>query len=399
MNLLRPLLTSLLITLVLCFNACQKDPSKICIQKIISDPNYFSVDRTLTNNCKKQQGIDYILTGNKTYVISANLLIEEGTIIEVQDSAALVIETTGTLQAKGTTDAPIIIRRHHKSTGHWRGLFVRSTSSLNELQHVHLKNAGGASIAGSTARGAVVLLDQGTIAINASKIEGSASYGINIASTAAKLTSLKNNIITNNNIPMRLHTTQATTLSSNNDLTGNKNNFVQFCIQPFINENYTWPMLNIPYRLMPLDSSSTPTQLIAGTGSLTIAPGSKLEMTQATGFAVRDLGQLSVIGTPERPILFTGVIKNYSTWEGFEFRFTPKNNRFEHVRIEHAGSKKGIIYMWGNPRLTLDKVELTYSSSCAFYDAPKTASQSVNSNLFFKNITYSFINSQYCKGR
>ena len=136
MNRLRPPSAVFIVLIMLLFNACQKDPSQECQQKIINDPNYFTVDRTLTNGCSKQEGIDYILLGNHTYVISANTFIEAGTTIEIEDSAALVIEATGTLQAIGTTEAPIVIRGRHNSTGHWRGLFVRSSSDLNQLYQV-----------------------------------------------------------------------------------------------------------------------------------------------------------------------------------------------------------------------------------------------------------------------
>lgn len=383
---------------LLAFSTCNMDSSMDCQQEIISDPSYFRVDRILTNTCSKQQGIDYILTGNHTYTISANTFIEAGTIIEVQDSAALLIESTGTLQAIGTSAAPIIIRRDHKSTGHWRGLYVRSSSALNQLHNVHLENAGGLAMNGTTAQGAVVLLDQGKIAISSSIITSSATYGINLASTTASLSQLENSTITGNLIPMHLYTTQANTISTNNNLRGNVRDYTAFSIMPFVNEAYYWPMLNVPYRLMPADSASTAIQSLSGTASLSIEPGCMFEMLPQTGFSVRDLAKLSVIGTVTAPIVFTGTTKNYSTWKGFEFRFTQMDNRLEYTRIEHAGNQGGIIYMWGDPKLSLDNVDFTYSSSCAFYDAPKTSSQSINSNLFFRNISYDFVNSQYCKG-
>ncbi|MGH1338485.1 MAG: hypothetical protein ACRBFS_20385 [Aureispira sp.] len=399
MNYLRPLLLLFLITTLLALNACQKNPSEECQQEIINDPNYFSVNRTLTNGCSKQQGIDYILTGNNTYVISANTFIEAGTIIEVEDSAALIIETTGILQAIGTATAPIIIRGHHRSTGHWKGLFVRSSSALNQLYNVSVEDGGGASIAGETARGAIVLLDQGKIAVNASTITGSASYGINVASLTAGLSELKNSTLTNNNSPLFLHTTQADPIATaTNNLKGNRNDYVAFGIVPFINETHIWPTLNVPYRLMSLDSGNTTTQSLSGAANLTIEPGNVLEMSPETGFSVRDISQLSVIGTAGAPIVFTGTIKDYSTWKGFEFRFTQEDNRFEKIRIEHAGSQDGVIYMWGDPKLTFDEVEFTYSTNCVFYDAPKTSAQSINNNLLFRNILYNFVNAQYCKG-
>lgn len=398
MNSLTPLLALFLITTVLLFSACEKDPSEECAQEIITDPNYFSVDRILSNGCAKQQGIDYILTGNTTYVVSANLFIEAGTIIELEDSAALVIEGAGTLQASGTATAPIIIRGHYKSTGNWRGLFVRSNSYLNQLHQVHLQDAGGATIAGETARGAVVLLDQGKMAISSSRIEESASYGINIASPMAGLSELKNSVITNNNLPLRLGTKQANTLSDNNSMKGNIRDYVEFGIQGFTNEEYTWPRLDVPYRLFSMDSASNPIQTLSGTASLIIEAGNTLEMTPESGFEVRDLGRIEAVGTDEALIVFTGTTKDYGTWRGFEFRFTMADNRFEHVRVEHAGSEEGVIYMWGNPRLSFRDVEFTYSRNCAFYDAPKTSNQSINSNLFFIDMMYNYVNSVYCKG-
>jgi hypothetical protein len=275
---------------------------------------------------------------------------------------------------------------------------VRSSSALNQLHQVHLQDAGGLPMDGETAQGAVVVLDQGKITISSSKITSSATYGINLAGATASLSKLENTTITGNLMPMHLFTTQASTITTGNNLRGNTNDYIAFSIMPFVNETYHWPMLNVPYRLMPADSSSTGVQSLSGTASLTIEAGCMLEMLPQTGFSVRDLAKLSVLGTANAPIVFTGTTKNYSTWRGFEFRFTPMDNRFEYTRIEHAGGQGGVIYMWGDPTLSLEDVDFTYSSSCAFYDAPKTSSQSINSNLFFRNISYDFVNSQYCKG-
>lgn len=398
MNSLRPLLVFILMSKMLVFSACDMNNSEECLQEIIDDPSYFSVDRVLSNTCTKQQGIDYVLTGNHTYTITSNVFIEAGTIIEIADSASLVIEPTGTLQATGTTADPVIIRGQYQSAGHWRGLVVRSNSALNQLSHVQLQDAGGAPMIGETACGALVLLDQGRIAINNTKITNSASYGINMASTTAILSEINNSSISNTVAPIRLHTTQAGSFGEGNNFAGNQRNYLEFCIVPFTNETHTWSAVNVPYRLMAADSNSSAIQTLSGASSLTIEPGTTLEMTPATGFSVRDLSQLTVVGTAAAPILFTGTTKDYSSWEGFEFRFTPQDNRFEQVRIEHAGGQGGVIYMWGDPKITLDGVQLTYSSSCAFYDAPKTSSQAINSNLYFKNIDYFFVNAQYCKG-
>lgn len=398
MNSLRPLLALILMSNMLVFSACEINSSEDCLQEIITDPNYFSVDRVLSNNCPKQQGIDYILTGNQTYTISANVFIEAGTIIEIEDSAALVIASTGTLQATGTATEPIIIRGHYKSTGHWRGLFVRSSSALNQLQQVQLEDAGGAPLSGETARGAVVLLDQGKIALNNTQIKNSASYGVHLASATASLSEMNNTSISTSVAPVRLHTTQADNFGQGNDFSGNQKKYLEFCILPFTNESHTWSKVNVPYRLMPLDSNSSSIQSLAGASSLSIAPGTTFEMAGGTGFSVRDVSQLTVVGTATEPILFTGTVKDYSTWEGFEFRFTQQDNRFERVRIEHAGNQGGVIYMWGDPKITFNWIEFTYSSSCAFYDAPKTSSQAINSNLFLSNMDYYFVNAQYCKG-
>ncbi len=398
MNSFHPLVALFFLATVLLFSACEKDPTAECVQEIITDPNYFAVERTLRNGCLKTQGIDYVLTGNQTYVVSANLIIESGTLIELEDSASLLIDTTGTLQALGTPEEPIIIRGDFRSTGHWRGIFVRSSASNNKLQHVRIQQAGGASIAGETARGALVLLGEGHLAVNSTKIEGSASYGINVASSMADLSEFNENILTKNMIPLRLHTTQANSLSPSSNLQGNTNDYIEFSIQSPMATAYNWPRLNVPYRMMALDNNpSSAIQSIVGFGSLTVDPGCTVEMSSETGFSLRDQAQLSAVGTSSELILFTGVQKGYGTWRGFEFRFTPQDNRFEHVRIEHAGSQNGVLYMWGDPRLTCLNTEVTYSPTCGFYDAPKTANQSINSNLVF-DVAFSYVSSEYCKG-
>ncbi len=395
----RPLIASLAIATVLSFSACEKDPSTECIQETISDENYFSTDRTLSNTCKKIQGIDYVLTGNKTYYISANVTIEPGTLIEIEDDAALVIETTGSLQALGTAQEPIIIRGRYNSNGHWKGLFVRSNSYSNKLDHVQLERGGGGAISGETESGAVVLLEEGRIGIHNSTIKESASYGVQLVGEEARLTQFSNNTLKGNEQAMRMYTTQATILSPTNNFSNNTNNYVELRIGSAMNKHYAWPAISIPYRLMPTIGTTTTVQRIVGSGGLAIAAGAVVEMSGGTGFDVRDMGTLTAVGTASQPILFTGVEKNYGTWKGFAFWFTNTDNRFEHVRVEHAGGEQqGVVYMWGDPKVTFTDSEFTYSPTCAFYDAPKTNSQSMNSNALILNMIYTNVNSNYCKG-
>ena len=114
--------------------------------------------------------------------------LKPGTIIEVAEDKQINIETGGYLNAVGTAAKKITITGVEKSTGSWTGLVVYTGSALNELNHVKLQCAGGATMLGGI-KAAIPLF--GTtptnLVVRNSEISFSGGYGIHVFGKKASL--------------------------------------------------------------------------------------------------------------------------------------------------------------------------------------------------------------------
>ncbi len=68
-------------------------------------------------------------------VFNGNLLIEQGTTLNFDPDAYIIIK--GSLTAKGTQDAPIIMNASHNK---WKGIYVINANSVSKLSYVDIQN-------------------------------------------------------------------------------------------------------------------------------------------------------------------------------------------------------------------------------------------------------------------
>ncbi|MGH1485079.1 MAG: Calx-beta domain-containing protein [Cellvibrionaceae bacterium] len=76
---------------------------------------------------------------------------------------------------------------------------------------------------------------------------------------------------------------------------------------------------------------------VRNAATLTINPGVRLQFAQDVNFEVEADGILSAIGTPQEPIIFTGIIPATGYWDGIEIRSVAVS-QIEHAVIEYGGS-------------------------------------------------------------
>lgn len=391
LTLLSPLVVAIL------FSACQVEETDPCTQETISDPNYFSTDRTLSNTCVKGDGTDYYLTGNQTYIISGRLTIEPGTKIVIGDSAALIVEQTGSIYAIGRVDAPVEFTNESARSGAWWGILMRSTATNNVIKHVNVWYAGGAAIDTTVPTAAFALADGSSVDISYSNFSYSGSYGFAMQSDQANLQSLESNIFRSNAIPIRVPAAQAHKVTPTNTFATNTNSYIDVRVGNKIVEDVSWLTQPIPYRLFAEENSRRQIQAIGGNSQFSIREGNQVEFSENTGLLVEDNATFVAIGSESNPILFTGVRKASGSWAGFVFRNTQQSNTIRYAGIEHAGSDRAAITMWSNPRLDLANISFIYCPTCAIVDGPKTSTQIVNPNLSAVALSYTHVHAQYCK--
>lgn len=88
----------------------------------------------ITQNTIWEAACDYLLT-QLTYVVNAELTIEPGTVVKGQTQAALLITTSGRINAEGTAESPIVFTSNNpdasRSPGDWAGVVLLGLAELS----------------------------------------------------------------------------------------------------------------------------------------------------------------------------------------------------------------------------------------------------------------------------
>ena len=125
-----------------------------------------------------------------TFGVRTGWKLKPGTNIEIAEDKQINIESNGYINAIGSAAAKINITGMTKSTGSWNGIAVYTGSTLNELNHVNLRHAGGVGVLG----GVKAAISQfGTshtnLVVRNSEISNSGGYGIHVFGNKAVLNS------------------------------------------------------------------------------------------------------------------------------------------------------------------------------------------------------------------
>ncbi|MBO0321938.1 IPT/TIG domain-containing protein [Muricauda sp. CAU 1633] len=143
-------------------------------------------------------------SGRETYVEKA-ITIEAGTILEFETGAGLVlgspgvdcIPTTGSLNAQGTSDEPILFRGTTEGQGTWLGIGINSSTGTNFMNYCVVSGGGAEQMYNAGGQGNIVIHCEGSLTIENSTIKDSAGWGIDFVQGGNSL-SQSNNTFENN---------------------------------------------------------------------------------------------------------------------------------------------------------------------------------------------------------
>lgn len=300
----------------------------------------------------------------------AKLTIEPCAVVELKENRFIQVAfpgtpTTGSLVAEGTAEKPIVFRG--QAGAKWSSIYVNAPGTVRLahvtmeggghdgtrtvpmlhvlgdtempadpavfLDHVTLKNAKGPAL--RTERGATFLPGSRDLVVTGSATEPS-SYPVEIEEHS--IDGLPTGKYTGNRIDEILIDPYGTRIAGAG-----------------LSVDATLHDRGVPYHV----NRESVTNFIVGSGAdgelatLTIEAGVKLKMQPGTTFKIQhwtksspSTGALRVLGTPEKPVVFTSAAASPKAgdWTGLWFGGIPSDkNEIVNARIEYAGYDCGCI--------------------------------------------------------
>ena len=326
-------------------------PQVACIDL---SPTNITSDTTLSNPC-------YNVDFNISVSSAATLTIDPGVRLVFAAGTQLEVEDDGVLIARGTMAEPIVFTGAIQAAGFWDGLEIQSLAT-SELDHTIVEYGGGSSFNEAN----VGISFDGNLSLTNSTIRHSASFGIQF-SGSGRLVAFSGNVVTlNEAAPIRIPANQAGILSTDNSLAGNittiggDRDFIQIIGGSDVENDQTWNLLDVDYRVTNLEINA----------ELTLAPGITLVSSEGSNLDIRDGGTLKAIGTESQPITFTAQQQSPGFWTGIQI-FTSTENEMDHTIVEYGGGPAGntdanVGVFFQDSRLTIRNSILRHSETFGF---------------------------------
>ena len=142
----------------------------------------FSEDAQLADHTWPDAGIPYRVM--EPIGATGDWVVAPGVTIEVAQDVAIAVESTGSINAVGTADAPIHFVGVEALQGYWMGIEIHSVSASNVFENVELLNAGSEGFNGSDDSDGALFIGgfggDGSATIRNSTVADSGGYGISV---------------------------------------------------------------------------------------------------------------------------------------------------------------------------------------------------------------------------
>ena len=294
--------------------------------------------------------------------ISGDVVVGPGTIIQFAQDTELIV--TGRLSVEGTADEPVLFEGQAGAT--FAGLSVRGNGGDTTLTHVTI--SGGGFSENSTV--GALTIDSGPVKLNHVNVLNGFDCGV-LLSSKGRLHSDSNDIRIKGSTgyalcadvqsAQEIDTSKLTLEENGKDglwLTGDK-----------VTGFHSWEMTSMPYIF---GSSFT-----LSSADLTIGPGVVLKFERYESMLLGEGGEdidvrLTVAGTPEAPVTFTGLDEEIGSWGGLYVSESAQQGRvtLSHTLLENGGSSHGyglgMLSLAKGVRISAQNLELRGSEGLGF---------------------------------
>ena len=313
------------------------------------------------------------------------LVIDAGVNLIFEDNEDATISEKGIIEAIGNPTSRVIFTGAGGKT--WQGIHFDATADFQNSRLVHcvIENGGY-----DTNYPANVILHSGIPEISDCIIHLSAGYGIYIS---GNLTAniFSNNIITRNaSAPITLPANSVPVLAAS-QYQGNGNDVIEVRggnIEGKVTQNGYWQNLGVPYLIQ--------NTIDINFGTITLAPGVEILMTDHSRFIVRNGGGFIADGT-FLPIKITRSQANQRNWDNIYFSpsASEKDCQLVNCIISHGGGDTnlpGMIYC-DNVSPTVKSCFIQHSQTWGIYLNGNARIFDLATNFFQGNVYGDFYQS------
>lgn len=347
-------------------------------------------------------GLPYRFTENQKYYIEKGLVIEPGVTFEFASGAGLRLGenavdcslATGTINATGTAEKPIIFKGVSGGKGSWLGIGINSSSPENKLIYCEISGGGAAKIFNASKLNANITLQcESKVKIQNTTISQSGGYGIYMLDEDAVLDEFQNNTLKDNEeAPVYIHFNQLDQLDETSSYAEeNGKAFIEVEGEDLIDNDLSISALDVPYRINVSNSGRE----VYVEKAITIEAGTILEFETGAGIVlgspgvdcIPTTGSIKAIGTAENPIIFRGANEGVGTWLGLGFNSSTSLNELMHCQISGGGSKQMynaggqgnlVIHCKGNLKITNSTIKDSGGWGVDFVQGGNSLSESDN---------------------
>ncbi len=280
--------------------------------------------RTLSNGTA---AVDYFI--DCVVDITAPLTIEPGTVIQFGENAGLGIYDGGSLNAKGTANAPIVFEGKNMVDGYWRGIHIETRSLDNVLENVRIQDAGSNYV--YCCNGVASLFLKGAkVGLQNVQIANGGGHGIMAIGDTEFETYGNLRIETHEEYPLYINGSIADGLDgSTSDYTGNDKDYA-YITSNTIAQPTTWSKLNVPYLVEG--------EVLDVTNSFSLEAGVEIVFQENGGIGVYDQGTFDVQGTASEPVTMKGFSTIPGFWRGIHIETNSAENTLNYLEVSEAGS-------------------------------------------------------------
>lgn len=277
------------------------------------------------------------LNGSATYRVTGYLDIDgalsiaAGAHFELDENVLVTVD--GSLEANGSSGNEIVFTSSNQQGGQlWKGIYFRSSSSLNSLNGVKVSYAGNEPIdfAGDNYEAGVGVGEQAKLSVSNSELSNNQGYGLYV-DEAGIIELFDTNVVTNNDYGVGLPADEADDMDYASSFSANnQGDVIIFPTTLSEQKDVTWSGLSggAAYRVI---------GNLYIDGVLTLGGNSHFENDQDVQWVVD--GVLRATGEPgEEVVLTSSNIQGGIHWQGLYYRSSDTRNMLNYAEVSYAGS-------------------------------------------------------------